>query len=346
MIFIYGITFSNQNPELMEYFAYYASCTKCRKTIDDIKKWSNGHDKKITIKVYDLIIEDNWKKLDGLNKKYAIFSQYPELPVLIYHEKFYAGYEQIQALLSDNGAQGKKFDNLSLGIIISAGLLDGINPCVFTVIILLISYLFINLKSRKLVFISGVFYSISVFVTYFLIGLGIFGAVRMLNFFPLVSKIFKYALSAILFILVVLSLIDFLSLSKRKDGNGKLFLKLPGFLQKKIRESIRFEMRDYRIILSSIALGFLVSFFELLCTGQIYFPVIGYMSEMKDKAAGLFYLFIYNLAFILPLAVIFVLVFFGVSSKKIGDFLGNKTGLIKLVFFFLFLAFGFLNLFI
>lgn len=254
------------------------------------------------------------------------------------------GNDQIYTFLANNNAQGIEHSNFSLGIIILAGILDGMNPCVFTVIILLISYLFINLKSRKLVLISGIFYIVTVFITYFFIGLGIFGFVRMLNIFPLFSKIFKYALTIFLFVLAVLNLSDFVKLMRSKDNRGKLFLKLPDFFQNKIREAIRFEMKNYRIILSSIVLGFLVSLFEILCTGQIYFPIIGYISDMKVKIIGFIYLTLYNLAFIIPLAVIFILVYFGISSKKIGDFLGNKLGFIKLIFFCLFLAFGVINL--
>ncbi len=343
-IIITGIAFSSSNPVLMEYYAYYMSCSKCQKTIGDIKQWSNKNSKNIVIKVYDLTDEKNWNKLEELNKKFNIFSQFPELPILFYNDKFYVGNDQIYTFLANNNAQGIEHSNFSLGIIILAGILDGMNPCVFTVIILLISYLFINLKSRKLVLISGIFYIVTVFITYFFIGLGIFGFVRMLNIFPLFSKIFKYALTIFLFVLAVLNLSDFVKLMRSKDNRGKLFLKLPDFFQNKIREAIRFEMKNYRIILSSIVLGFLVSLFEILCTGQIYFPIIGYISDMKVKIIGFIYLTLYNLAFIIPLAVIFILVYFGISSKKIGDFLGNKLGFIKLIFFCLFLAFGVINL--
>ena len=49
---------------------------------------------------------------------------------------------------------------------------------------------------------------------------------------------------------------------------------------------------------------------------------------MRALATG--YLLLYNLLFILPLVVVFVLTYFGTSSMQLGLFLQKRTAAIKL----------------
>ena len=331
--------YSESPDETMEYYAYM-SCGKCVTILQELKDWIRNNGKNIEVKVYEFSDSSSRTRLDNLNEKYNIYKEYPLLPVLIYGDRYYSGREEIERFVHNREAPVHIMYDLSLGLMISAGLLDGINPCVFTIIVLLISYMFVNLKSRKLILLSGVFYIITVFITYYLIGLGILGAIRSLSFIPLFSKIFKYVLAVFLFVLAGVSMIDFIKLAVLKDGSDKMILKLPDFFQDRIRQSIRLEMKDYRIILSSIFLGFSVTLLELLCTGGIYFPAVATLTRLDRQFTGLLYLFVYNLAFIVPLLAIFILVFIGVSSKRIGEFLGNKTVFIKMGFFILFAVFG------
>jgi cytochrome c biogenesis protein CcdA len=330
---------SDNSADIMEYYAYM-SCGKCKVILDGLNKWITGQDRKMKINIYDFNDESNRRRLEELNKTHNIYAEYPVLPLLIFDGKYYSGREEIEGLIKNRNVKPHALIDFSFWLIISAGLLDGINPCVFTIIILLISYLFVNLKSKKLILLSGIFYITAVYITYFLIGLGIFGALKSLSFIPMFSRIFKYILVSFMFFLAILSLIDFIKLAINKDNAGKMLLKLPDFFQNKIRESIRMEFKDYRIIISSVFLGFSVTLLELLCTGGIYFPAIAALTRLERQITGLFYLAIYNISFIIPLIFIFMLVYFGVSSKKIGNFLANKTVYIKLGFVILFVLFG------
>ena len=58
---------------------------------------------------------------------------------------------------------------------------------------------------------------------------------------------------------------------------------------------------------------------ELACTGQVYFPVIAALSEQGLNARFVLLLLLYNVCFILPLAVITVLAAGGVGAKSLGD---------------------------
>src|SRR3989338_7382593 len=63
--------------------------------------------------------------------------------------------------------------NLTLGIIIGAAVIDSINPCVFGVLIFLIAFMLKLFKSPAKMLLGGLFYSAVVYVTYLLLGFGI-----------------------------------------------------------------------------------------------------------------------------------------------------------------------------
>ncbi|MDC7126775.1 MAG: hypothetical protein PQJ46_14485, partial [Spirochaetales bacterium] len=115
-------------------------------------------------------------------------------------------------------------------------------------------------------------------------------------------------------------------------------------IKKRMRTTIRVRSRSAAVVGSSIIMGFLVSIFELGCTGQIYFPTITYLIQTGEASTGYTYLALYNVAFIIPLAIVFVLVYFGASSEKITIIFQKRLGLIKILTGFLFIAFAVLML--
>jgi cytochrome c biogenesis protein CcdA len=335
------------DTEILFFFAY-KSCRQCEPLLDKIIKWADIQNQHQKVNIYFYQLEDPINKghVYEISKK---IGYYPELPLVIYYENYYSGKNQISSFIENKDAsdldkknQITKFNSFTVFL---AGLIDGINPCAFTVIILLLSYLSLRIKNRSQTLIAGIIYICSVFITYFFIGIGIFETFRMLSVFSIVSIVLKYGLTAFLFILSFLSLYDFIKV--RKKESEKMILKLPEFLQNSIRKNIRNQIKDYRILIGSLILGFTVSLFELACTGQVYFPVIGYMVRTsKNIINGFGLLLIYNFAFIIPLTLVFIIAYFGVSSKKIGSFFNNNLPKVKLVFFFLFLIFGLINFFV
>jgi hypothetical protein len=78
--------------------------------------------------------------------------------------------------------------------------------------------------------------------------------------------------------------------------------------------------------------GFVVSFIELACTGQVYLPTIVYVLSRPELAGQAFlYLVLYCLMFILPLIVVFGLSYFGTTSEQLGQFINRRTAAIKFV---------------
>ncbi|MFA6567323.1 MAG: hypothetical protein WCS96_03855, partial [Victivallales bacterium] len=87
--------------------------------------------------------------------------------------------------------------------------------------------------------------------------------------------------------------------------------------------------------------GVLVTVIESACTGQIYVPVLAFLSKTEGvMSIWLAYLLLYNLMFVLPLVGLLFAVYFGISSLRLASLtsLDAFTGKILMGTLFAFLA--------
>jgi len=224
---------------------------------------------------------------------------------------------------------------LLLAPVILAGLLDGINPCAFTTLIFLLSALAVAGRSRREILTIGLFFTVSVYLTYFLLGLGFFRLLRLADSFEFVSILLRWILAVVLVLFALLSLVDYRRI--RQGRSGEILLQLPMAMKKRIHRSVRTYVRSTALAGSSLILGFLVSVFELGCTGQIYLPTIGYVIRTGGGSRGYLALGVYNLAFILPLALVFWGSYRGLGSEKLAGLFRRHLGKVKLCTAILFL---------
>ncbi|MEW5758575.1 MAG: DUF1573 domain-containing protein [Candidatus Omnitrophota bacterium] len=236
------------------------------------------------------------------------------------------------------------------GVVMLSGLSDGINPCAFTVLVFFISFLSLVGYEKKQAIIIGLSFIFAIFLTYILIGFGIFEFVRRLSIFEPIAKIVNLVIACLSLGLGILSIYDFWIYRKTKDVN-KILLQLPGVVKQKIHETIRStidvrkknkdEKHVFRLILSAFICGVLVSLFESVCTGQLYLPTIAYIfktTTFKLKALG--FLLLYNLMFILPLLIIFRLGIVGMTSADFADVAKRHLSGVKLAMGIMFLLLG------
>jgi len=237
------------------------------------------------------------------------------------------------------------FKKLSILTVAGSGLVDGINPCAFAVIVFFISFLAVyGYKKREIIYV-GTFYCLAVFCTYLLIGVGFFKFLYALNTMYLFIKGFYYFIAFFCFSLGLLALYDYIRFKKTGTAEDTI-LQLPKLFKKQINIVIGSRLRErkeegvYSLIITSFVVGFLVSLLEAVCTGQVYLPTIVFILKNTDlQLRALAYLILYNLMFILPLILVFLLSLFGVTHIKFNTFLRRNLGKIKiglaLVFFIL-----------
>jgi cytochrome c biogenesis protein CcdA len=231
----------------------------------------------------------------------------------------------------------QRFKSLGILTIVSAGLIDGMNPCAFATLIFFISYLTLVGRKRKEILYVGLGFSGAVFVTYLLIGFGILSFIQHFSFLPIFSRAIYVLTIVFALVLGILSLYDYIQL--KRDRSSEMKLQLPEFLKKRIHQTIREESKSTRYLLAAITAGFIISLLEFTCTGQVYLPTILFVMNIPSlRTSALSYLILYNLMFITPLLIIFGVVYWGVTSEQLAFFLKKRASSIKLITSLLFFA--------
>ena len=236
------------------------------------------------------------------------------------------------------------FSQITVWAIIGAGLADGVNPCAFAVIVFFISFLAVYKYNRKEVILVGISYCASVFAAYVLLGFGAFRFLYAMKGFTYVTLIVQWVTIALCALFFALSLYDFIVYQRTKKSE-KMLLQLPKSYKQYIHKVMHFFLREkhdssWRLVLAACAVGFVVSLVEAVCTGQVYLPTIMIILKEADKhffrAAE--YLLLYNLMFIVPLVLVFVLAVCGKESATFNNWLKKHLGLTKLLLCCVFLG--------
>jgi cytochrome c biogenesis protein CcdA len=225
---------------------------------------------------------------------------------------------------------------LSALAVAAAGLLDGVNPCAFTTLIFLLSFLALGGRSRREILLIGALFTLAVFLTYLGVGFGLFAALRAAAAVPLASRILRWVLVTVLVAFAALSLYDAAVI--RRGEPGKILLQLPSALKRQIHRSIRAQARAAALAGGALVLGFLVSIFEFACTGQVYLPTLAYLARARRQASAVGLLVLYNACFVLPLLAVFAASWFGVTSTRIAALYQKRMAAVKLGLAAVFLA--------
>ena len=345
------------------YLAYFSEpgCHDCDKAKIVLKDISAKYPDNIILKSFDISLSENLELAEALGELY----QMPEeerllVPVIFLGDDYLfrsaITFDNLDELIQkysttetiapwekvkekDLTAQDRliaRFQSFGLAAVAVSGLIDGINPCAFATIIFFISYLtLIKRKGREILWVGGMF-TLSVFLTYYLIGTGALKMITSLSFLPLVRKIFILVTAALALILGVVSLYDYLQF-KKKGTTKDAKLQLPSFLKNMVHSAIRKNVKLSNYILMAAVTAFIVSLLELACTGQIYLPTIMFISTIPDlKVNALFYLLFYNLMFVVPLVLVFSFTYWGTTSTQWAALTQNNFGKIKMAMTLLF----------
>ena len=203
-----------------------------------------------------------------------------------------------------------------LPLVLATGLVDGLNPCAFAVLLFFISFLYVSRRPRMEVARIGLLYIFAVFLAYLLIGLGLLLAITVSDDPHLIARVagvFVIALGA--FVLVQ----PFL----RGIPN-------PFHTPKIAWNHIRARMMQGTQPAAAGA-GFLVGLCTFPCSGGIYVAVIGLLAAQTTYWEGLGYLYLYNLAFVLPLVLILAVVSNKALARRTTTWERRHTDMIRQV---------------
>ena len=194
--------------------------------------------------------------------------------------------------------------NNSLSLVITTGLLDSFNPCAIAVLLIFIALMLTLKKTRREILILGITYITAVYLTYFVIGLGLLKAAHVLN----IPTVFTTIIGWLLIIWGLWSVKDY------------LFPKLPLHLSISVTgRQIIANLAGKVTVPATFVMGILVAIFGFPCTGGIYLATLALLSAKETYLQGLLYLLIYNLMFVAPL----ILIFLGTSNRFVTEKLIN-----------------------
>lgn len=177
-----------------------------------------------------------------------------------------------------------------------AALIDSINPCAFSVLLLTIAFLFSMGKMRAGILRIGGIYILGLFFTYIAIGVGLLQALHLFNTPHFMAKVGAG-------LLIVLGLINLIN---------EFFPRFP--IKLKIPNAAHHRMAilmEKGTAPTAFVLGILVGLCEFPCTGGPYLMILGLLHDQATYAKGIGYLLIYNVIFVLPLILIL-----GIASNQ------------------------------
>jgi cytochrome c biogenesis protein CcdA/glutaredoxin len=234
----------------------------------------------------------------------------------------------------------QRFQSFGLFTIVFAGLVDGLNPCAFATLVFFVSYLTISgRKGREVLLVGGAF-TLGVFLAYMLVGVGFYNVLGLLG--DLLTRLGRWLYGFTAAFCLVLAVVSFADYLKARRGDiGDMSLNLPHQLRMRINALIRKGRRSRAFVAGAFITGIFVSFLELACTGQVYLPTIIFVMSVPELQVRAFLLLLlYNVLFILPLIVVFVLAYYGTGAQKFSQFLQQRASMVKLGMSFLFLVLG------
>lgn len=334
-----GASLVNAQENEKIYFFYGQGCPHC----EEVNRYfeENGIYDRYNIEKKEIYFDrENTAFFNQTLDNLGISVERRGVPSLVVGEKVISGDKAIISYFSDKekmnqladvnkGEQSDRGVNLTVFAVVAGSLADAINPCAFAVLIILLTTILISGDSKKALF-SGFSFALAIFISYFLMGLGLYKALSLGGFAGnMLSIVGWFAI-----VLGLLNLKDFF-------WYGKGFLmEVPMAWRPKLKSIIKSVVNPR----GAFMVGFLVSLFLLPCTSGPYIVILGMLAKSAMDVKAVSYLLLYNLIFVLPMVLITIAVYKGFDPKKAEEIRQKRLGTLHFVAGVIMLAMGFVIL--
>jgi len=315
----------------IEYF-FQPGCGECEKVNTFVlPRLAEGVAGRYELRRYDTGVPENFLKLVAAQERLGIDSSDP-VAIIVNHQTYLGGFREIEEKLfhaletaepaavptqssRDPELVHRRAEALTAGTIAVAGLIDGINPCVFATLIFFLSLLAVSRIGGFRLLLAGSSYCFGCFLTYFAMGFGLFRFLKLFSGYRYLQHGFELVLILLLLILAFFSFRD--AIWFRKSGRADaVSLQLPNRIKRRIHEIMRRGLGYRWLLPGAFTTGMLVTVLESACTGQIYVPALALM--VKESGPGsrwIWYLLLYNIMFLLPLLFLFAAAYRGTTTR-------------------------------
>ncbi len=337
IVLFFPITASCQSGEVVVEYFYEDVCLSCagaEPVVDKVvQRYDNISYSKYEIlsdygdmKVYDrMVSEYGIASVPAVVINYQVTITYPDYngDEKRLEELLVAGIENAPLIPENNSIQpadGKNIlPELSLPVVLVAGLLAGFNPCLLAVMAFLAS-LTLSAKGNRteLLKIVGGFCA-GIFVMFMVVGMGLLGVIKQ-------QPEIKDTITLLLVVLVgLLGLWHFYDAYHLKVHDRSSF-KTPGSFVQLVGG-----IEHRNTVMVSFLAGAMFSLIKAPCVGAVYFAILDVLITQGKIADGAIYLCFYNLGVILPVLILGIMLAFGLSPERVNDLREKRRVEIRLV---------------
>ncbi len=340
------------NRVVAVYF-YSSTCDTCQRTEEFLKKLKEKYTN-LNVVEYNIYSTLNYDLLMEYGKQYKLPEEKQGFtPSVFISDQVIIGAEiehKLEAvvekykempptLILKAGKYETKLEKKSLLLhILSAvglGFVNGLSPCSLSMFLFLVTLL-VAAKDKMLR--CGISFLAGKVCMFFLLGTVFYQLMSRIHMSAF-SKWMKIFMIAFTICFALLNLVDFFF--ARAERYEKMHLQLPKKLkqwnQKLMRWGEKFVLSKWCIVVM-VGIGMAVATGEFLCTGQIYLSSIVVLVQ-KNTAGYLptLLLFLYSVAFVIPLFIIMLIMSFGKKAFGISEAVLEKIPWIKLISSILFI---------
>jgi|GEM_PF-126921 len=315
------------NIVIVEYF-YIPGCAKCEKATPIIEAVMSSYGSKVDFIKYNSNEE---------GRSLAIEYQIPGTPSviinknakkLISYENYNGNISKLESILrteietassstASTDVLPREKIKLSVPSVFVVGLLAGFNPCLLAILAFIASVTLANTGRRRDVLLIVIMFSLGIFVTYLVFGIGLLSIIESS---PGLQGSIKNFLVALIGILGVWHLYDAYHLRTNTESSfytPKAFIRLTESVTKKVS------------LPASFFIGALFSLIKAPCVGAVYFVVLDMVRS--GEGTGYLYLAAYNFGVVLPVLVLGGAIAFGLNPEKVEKFRKDKRSMMRLV---------------
>ena len=325
-------------PVKVEYF-YSPGCPDCQRIQKNILPQIEDYADQIRLETFDINIKSNFLKLVAYQNTHKSFNN-TTVSMVVDETHLFDSYSTIQneliaridqqIALRLDGVIADSFSHsdhsiedeskliersaaFTVGAVAVCGLVDGLNPCSFAMLVFFMSLLCIQGgESRQSLFL-GFGYALGAFMSYMAIGFGLMKGLHAMQVFPRAQVGFEMGIGVLLIGLSLWSFRD-ACLYHRSRNAEKVALQLPDRLKRYSRALLKRGLRSRHLFFGGVIAGAGVTSLEAVCTGQVYVPTLALIINLGQggmRQWGL--LLLYNAMFLVPLFVLFGLIRYGMK---------------------------------
>ncbi len=338
-----GVAGAQGSPILIEFF-FEPGCSECGRVkaeiLPELKLRYEGF---YDFREYDIGIPDNYLRLAAYQERLGI-SGNASVSMILDSREVLNGFEAIadglfplidrlsQEHLSGSGTSvlppfaaaplpapdlESRFNAFTMLGVVTAGLIDGINPCAISTLVFFMSLLAaLKVSGRRLVTV-GVAFCLASFLTYTGIGFGLFRALHLFSGFTSVRAVVNAVMIVMLLVFAAFSFKDAWKYHRSHSAHD-VSLQLPEGIKLRIHKIMRGGLGTRSLFVGSLLIGSSVTVLESVCTGQVYIPTLVMLIKGGGTGIGPYlYLILYNLLFIVPIVTVFILTLQGLKTPRL-----------------------------